>query len=48
MLIGKRVIFANKKGFSVTEWLKSPLAKTRVDGSNPRVKVFFFFFFVSQ
>ena len=45
MLIGKRVIFTNKKGFSVAEWLTGPSAKTRVDGSNLRVKVFFFFFF---
>ena len=43
MLIGKRVIFANKKEFLVTEWLIGPLAKTRVNGSNLRVKIFFFF-----
>ena len=48
MLIGKRVIFINKKGFLITEWLIGPLAKTRVDGSNLRVKFFFFFFFLSQ
>ena len=45
MLTEKRVILANKKGFSVAEWLTGPSAKTRVDGSNLRVKVFFFFFF---
>ena len=43
MLTGKRVMFANKKGFSVAKWLIGPSAKTRVDGSNLRVKFFFFF-----
>ena len=39
MFTEKRVIFANKKGFSIAEWLTGPSAKTRVDGSNLRVNV---------